>query len=174
MLNQFPTNSSAARTEDIKQELLTDMCQKLAVIGVDLIKNQFITRDIFSRAQQSGDYLSVIYQSVQENTNDFQLSSLKTEFFIKELKTPDLRSTNSSYASLTIVPSVIHKIHTSTTATIKNFQAYYYHRHAAQLIRVHVRPCITCAFAGKYDIPKVVPSADRTLQPHTSQTIPIL
>jgi hypothetical protein len=59
--NQFTTNTSAARTEDIKQELLTDMCQKLAVIGVDLIKNQSITRDIFSRAQQSDDYLSVIY-----------------------------------------------------------------------------------------------------------------
>jgi hypothetical protein len=28
--NQFTTNTSAARTEDIKQELLTDMCQKLA------------------------------------------------------------------------------------------------------------------------------------------------
>jgi hypothetical protein len=68
------------------------------------------------------------------------------------------------------VPSVIHEIHTtlghpSATATIKNFQAYYYHRHAAKLIRVHVRSCITCAFAGKYDIRKAAPSADRTLQP---------
>jgi hypothetical protein len=145
------------------------MCQKLAVIGVDLIKNQSITCNIFSQAQQSDDYLSVIYQSVQENTNDFPSFLIKDGFLYKKVKyfwtykfvicLPD-----------NFVPSAIYEIHTSlghpsATSTIQNFQAYYYHRHSAKLIRVHVQSFITWAFAGKYDICKAVPSADRTLQP---------
>jgi dUTPase len=69
--SQFINDTASAPSDDLKNQILTDMCQKLAVIGVDLIKNQAITRDIFARAQQSDDYLSVIYQATQEKTNDF-------------------------------------------------------------------------------------------------------
>ena len=63
--------------EYLKDKLHQEMCEKLACLGINLMENQAITRDIFARSQQSDDYLSVIYQSLQEGTNDFP------SFFIK-------------------------------------------------------------------------------------------
>jgi hypothetical protein len=48
---------------------------------------------------------------------------------------------------------------------IKNFQLYYFRRKASKLIRDYVHSCITCAYAGKYDMKKIKPSTERTLQP---------
>jgi hypothetical protein len=147
------------------------MCQKLAVIGVDLIKNQTITRDIFSRAQQSDDYLSVIYQAVQENTKDFPAFVIKDAVLYKRVKYNHFK-VHKFVLCLpdNLLPSAIHEVqtslgHPSATCTIKNFQAYYYHRHSSRLIKEYIRSCITCVHAGKYDLRKVVPSPDRTLQP---------
>jgi Integrase zinc binding domain len=69
-----------------------------------------------------------------------------------------------------LMPSVIHALHTdlghpSLTATVKNFMGYYFHRRAARLIKDYVRSCVTCIYAGKYDVKKIVPSTERTLQP---------
>jgi hypothetical protein len=146
-----------------------DMCQKLAVIGVDLIKNQAITRDIFAGAQQSDDYLSFIYQAIQEKTNDFPSFIIKDAVLYKKVKDSHIK-VHKFVLCLPdkLMPSAIHEIHTdlghpSATSKVKNFQAYYYHRHAARLIKEYVRSCITCVYAGKYDIKKVIPSSDRTL-----------
>jgi RNase H-like domain found in reverse transcriptase/Reverse transcriptase (RNA-dependent DNA polymerase)/Integrase zinc binding domain len=169
--NQLTTQSASADSDDAKQQLLTNMCQKLAVLGVDLIKNQSMTRDIFSRSQQSDDYLSTIYQSVQENTNDFPAFVIKDGVLYKRVKDSHFKVHKFVLCLPDILmPSAIHELHTtlghpSATSTIKNFQAYYYHRHSSRLIRDYVRSCITCNYAGKYDMKKVVPSSDRTLQP---------
>jgi hypothetical protein len=41
--SQFINDTGSAPSDEIKNQILIDMCQKLAVIGVDLIKNQAIT-----------------------------------------------------------------------------------------------------------------------------------
>jgi hypothetical protein len=57
--------------EDVRQGLLRQMCERLAVIGIDFLQNQSISRSTFASAQKSDDYLSVIYESVQANSDEF-------------------------------------------------------------------------------------------------------
>jgi hypothetical protein len=57
-----------ADQEDVRQALLRKMCERLAVIGIDFLQNQSISRSVFASAQKSDDYLSVIYESVRAGT----------------------------------------------------------------------------------------------------------
>ena len=47
------------------------ICEKLAVLNVDILKNQTLTRETFAKCQMSDDFLSTVYDSVTENTGDF-------------------------------------------------------------------------------------------------------
>ena len=63
---------SREQIENLKESFLHyDMCQKLAILGIDLLRNQAVTREIFARTQQSEDYFSVIYQSILDGQHDF-------------------------------------------------------------------------------------------------------
>ena len=160
-----------AQVDSLKKTLHFDMCQKLAVLGIDLLRNQAITRDIFARAQQSDDYLSVIYQSIQEGTLDFKNFIIKNSVLYKKIHDKHFGSAKFVICLPEILaPAVIHTLHTmlghpSLTATIKNFQTYYYYPRASNMCKDYVRSCITCVFAGKYDLKKVKTSTDRTLKP---------
>ena len=44
---------SGEQIKNLKESLHYDMCQKLAVLGIDLLRNQAVTREIFARTQQS-------------------------------------------------------------------------------------------------------------------------
>ena len=55
--------------------------------------------------------------------------------------------------------------HPSLSATVKNFQTYYYHPRASNMCKDYVKSCLTCAYAGKYDLKKVKSSTERTLKP---------
>ena len=159
------------KSEALRQQFHTEMCQKLAVLGVDLMKNQSITREIFARSQQSDDYFSSIYQSIQDNSKEFGFFEIKNSVLYKKVLDKQLGITKYVICVPDVLlPSVIHTLHLtlghpSVTATIKNFQAYYYNRRAARNIREYVKACITCSFAGKYDLKKVKPSTQRSLRP---------
>ena len=68
----------------LKESLHFDMCQKLTVLGIDLLRNQAITRDIFARAQQSDDYFSVIYQSIREGMHELPNYIVKDSVLYKK------------------------------------------------------------------------------------------
>ena len=162
---------TAENAQILKDEILAEMCEKLAVINLDLIKNKTLSRHIFSRAQQSDDYLSGIYQAVLQGSEDFPRFFLKDSVLYKRIFDQSLSLVKYVICLPDeLVPSVIHTLHTtlghpSVTATIKNFQAYYYSRQATKCIKAYVRSCITCSYAGKYDLRKVRPSTSRTLRP---------
>ncbi len=155
----------------LKDEVHAEMCQKLAVISVDLIKNQFITTNMLARTQQGDDYLSVIRDDIYHKRDNFP------QFFIKDqvlYKKYILKPLNHEKLVLCIpdilLPSVIHTLHInlghpSATSGINNFNNYYYHRYAARHIKEYTQACTTCALAAKYDIQKIATSPDRTLQP---------
>jgi len=165
------TELNKEQLTSLKESLHFDMCQKLAVLGIDLLRNQAITRDIFARAQQSDDYFSIIYQSIQEGTNDYPNFIIKNSVLYKKVFDKHFASAKFVICLPEIlVPSVIHTLHTvlghpSLTATVTNFQAYYYYPRASNLCKDYVRSCITCVFAGKYDMKKVKTSTNRTLKP---------
>ena len=50
--------------ESIKREVHEDMCKKLAIISVDLIKNQSIPASVLAKAQQSDDLLAPIRENI--------------------------------------------------------------------------------------------------------------
>ena len=162
---------SKEQIDSLKESLHFDMCQKLAVLGIDLLRNQAITRDIFARAQQSDDYFSVIYQSIREGMHEFPNYIVKDSVLYKKIYDKQFRSTKFVICLPDILlPSVIHTLHVtlghpSKTATVKNFQTYYYHPKASNMCREYVKSCLTCTFAGKYDLKKVITSTKRTLKP---------
>jgi dUTPase len=168
-INSVP--KGAENTQTLKAAILTEMCEKLAVINLDLIKNKSLSRNIFSRAQQSDDYLSSIYHSVLQGSEDFPNFFVKDSVLYKRIFEKTLGQTKYVICLPDeLLPSVIHTLHTtlghpSVTATVKNFRAYYFNRQANRCIKDYVHSCITCSYAGKYDLRKVRPSTVRTLRP---------
>ena len=71
---------SGEQIKNLKESLHYDMCQKLAVLGIDLLRNQAVTREIFARTQQSDDNFSVIYQSILDGLHDFPNFIIKDSF----------------------------------------------------------------------------------------------
>ena len=163
-------NPSPQNTHDIKDEIYNQICQKLAVISIDLIKNQYITKNLLARTQQSDDYLSIIRDDIYNKHNNFPNFEIKQQVLYKKIPTP-LKITKYVICIPDILlPSVIHTLHInlghpSYTTTIKNFNMYYYHRYATKHIKNYVQSCTTCALASKYDIQKIDKSTDRTMQP---------
>ena len=117
------------------------MCSKLSVISIDLIKNQSISREIFAKAQESDDFLSVIKNSIINNENEFNKFLIKNSVLYKVIQDS---KTDRNKCVLCIpdilMPSVIHTIHEelghpSTTLTTRNFQNIYYNRMATKMIK---------------------------------------
>ncbi len=133
------------------------MCQKLAVLGKDILKNQPIALDLLSKAHKEDAYLSVIYQSLKDNPHKFSKFAIKDSvlykiFYVKHFQTENLLICLPDI----MTPAAVHTLHVnlghpSISATIKSFQANYYNRRAAQLIRLYIQSCHTCTFATKPD-----------------------
>ena len=147
------------------------ICEKLAVISVDLIKNQTMTSTMLAQAQQGDDYLSTVRNRVGSKDNPFP------NFFIKNLVLYKKCRPKNSLSERHVIclpdvllPSVIHSLHvdlnhTSATVTKRNFEHYYYNRNATRMIKSYVQSCVTCALAHKFDIKKTTPETNRSLQP---------
>ena len=57
---QKDSNINESLAESIRDSAYERMCEKLAVISVDLIKNQTMTRTMLAQTQQADDYLSTV------------------------------------------------------------------------------------------------------------------
>jgi dUTPase len=155
----------------IKEAAVSNMCQKLALLAVDHIKEQSISKEILSRCQISDDYLNQIYESVRETDNDFPAFHLTKGVLFKRTYDTKLHEYKSGIALPDILlPSVIHNLHkslghASVTSTQRNFQSYYYHRKARKFIKEYVKSCVTCVLAGKMYIRKIITGPERTMKP---------
>ena len=156
---------------EIKQQLHSEMCQKLAIISVDLIKNQAMTANLIAKSQEGDDIFSTMRENINTNRVKEQGYVILNQVLYKKFKLPH---TNVHKYALCIpsilLPAVIHQMHVilghpTHTTMVKNFRHYYYHPHAKTLIRDFVQSCTTCALAHKHDIQKVTPSVVRTMQP---------
>ena len=162
---------SSQEIQKFKEEVYNNMCSKLSIISIDLIKNQTISREIFAKAQESDDLLSVIKNSIINNEKEFDKFLIKNSVLYKVIQ--DSKTNRNKYVLCIpdiLMPSVIHTIHEelghpSHTLTTRNFQNIYYNRLARKMIRNYVSSCITCSFATKYDVKKVQSSTARTMQP---------
>jgi hypothetical protein len=116
-----------AGQEDVQQALLRQMCERLAVIGIDFLQNQSISRSIFASAQKSDDYLSVIYESVQAGSNEFPNFVIKQGVLYKKLQDRVLKQCKFVICiPKELMPSVIHTLHhalghPTVSTTLRNF-----------------------------------------------------
>ena len=59
-----PTGEGQSLLEKAKEMAHNSMCEKLAVVSVDLLKNQSMTRTMLAQTQQGDDYLNLIRDMV--------------------------------------------------------------------------------------------------------------
>ena len=159
--------------EKAKDWARDDMCKKLAVISVDLLKNQIITRTMLAQTQQGDDYLGPLRDRVAEKDKSFPIPNffIKDQVLYKKCMSKDsMEDRHVICLPDVLLPSVIHSLHVSLghssfTVTKRNFEHYYYNRNATRTIKSYVQACVTCALAHKFDIHKGTPSTKRSLEP---------
>jgi len=160
-------NSSQAA----KDAAYNSICEKLAVVSVDLIKNGSISRCMLAQLQQGDDYLGPLRDQVAKRDKSLP------KFFIKDMilykKYMPKHSVSEKHVIClpdVLLPAVIHFLHVALghpTITLlkRNFEHYYYNRSASRMISSYVQACVTCAIAHKYDIKLATPETNRSLQP---------
>ncbi len=168
------TVSTLQRDSEIKESLAESIrdsaykkeCEKLAVISVDLIKEQKMTRTMLAQTQQGDDYLSTVKDKVgtQDNPEFF----IKNQVLYKKYSPKGLPERHVICLPDVLLPSVIHSLHVylghaSFTVTKRNFEQYYYNRMANKMIKSYIQSCVTCALSNKFDIKKTVPETSRSL-----------
>jgi hypothetical protein len=72
----------------IKQELYEDMCKKLAVLSVDLIKNYTMTSSMLAKAKQGDDLLSTIRDNINTDVIRNKGFVIKDQVLYKTFKLP--------------------------------------------------------------------------------------
>jgi hypothetical protein len=167
--NQDPADHKISR--QIKQELYEDMCKKLAILSVDLIKNQTITAAMLAKAQQGDDLLSTIRDNIRTNEVQSKGYVIKDQVLYKTFKLPS--SSQLKYALCMpdiLLPAVVHHLHVilghpTYSTLLRNFRSYYHSPAAQHYIKLYCEACTTCALANKYDIRKVTPAVERTMKP---------
>ena len=173
---QTQTESSGqdqSSLEKAKDWAQNNMCEKLAVISVDLLKNQSMTRTMLAQTQQGDDYLSTLREKVANKDMSFPYSNflLKDQVLYKKCMSKHLKDVKHVICLPDVLlPAVIHFLHvnlghSSFTITRRNFEHYYYNRNATRAIKSYVQACVTCALAQKFDIHKATPETSRTLEP---------
>jgi hypothetical protein len=144
----------------IKQEVYEDMCKKLAILSVDLIKNQTITATMLAKAQQGDDLLSTIRDNIHTNEIRNKGYVIKSQVLYKTFKLP--YSNVLKYALCIpdiLLPAVVHHLHVmlghpTYSTLLKNFRSYYHSPAAQYHIKMYTEACTTCALANKFDIKK--------------------
>ena len=126
--------------QKIKNQLYKEMCTKLAVISIDIVKNQSISRETLAKAQEADDFLSTVRQAVIDKDPNFSKFVIKNSVLYKQIFNNTQRL-NKYVLCLPddLVPSVIHTIHEqlghpSKTLTKRNFEFIYYNRLPSKLI----------------------------------------
>ena len=74
-----PTSEDQSFLEKAKEMAHNSICEKLAVVAVDLLKNQSMTRAMLAETQQGDDYLNVIRDMVMRKDPSYPA---KTFFYI--------------------------------------------------------------------------------------------
>ena len=166
-----PTGEDQSLLAKAKEMAHNSMCEKLAVVSVDLLKNQSMTRTMLAQTQQGDDYLSVIRDMVARKESSYPAKN----FFIKNqvLYKRCVSSQSERHVIClpdVLLPAVIHFLHvnlghSSFTVTKRNFEHYYYNRNATRMIKSYVQACVTCALSHKFDIHKGTPETKRSLEP---------
>ena len=99
----------------LKKALHFDMCQKFAVLGMELLRNQANTKEIFARAQQNDEYFAVIYQSILEGIRDYPNFIIKDSVLYRRVYDKHLRSIKFVICLPDILAStVIYTLHTQS------------------------------------------------------------
>jgi hypothetical protein len=147
------------------------MCEKLAVVSLDLIQNGSISRSMLARLQQGDDYLGPIREEMRKRDHPFFRYAIKDMILYKKFKLKDSQSEKFVLCLPDVLlPAVIHFLHVqlghpSVTFARKNFELYYQHRNAHWMISSHKQACVTCVLAQEHDLKKVIPMTQRSLRP---------
>jgi hypothetical protein len=147
------------------------ICEKLAVVSVDLIQNGCMSRCMLAQLQQGDDYLGPLRDELGKRKDSFPKYFIKDMILYKKfMPKHSLSEKHVLCLPDVLLPAVIHFLHvtlghSSVTLTRRNFEHYYQNRNAHRIIAQYVQSCVTCAMAQKYDIKKVIPQMTRSLQP---------
>ena len=178
--SDLQTTVSTQTSESSREELhanpaansaYNSMCEKLAVVSVDLIQNGSMSRSMLAQLQQGDDYLGPIRDEMGKKDHPFPKYVIKDMILYKKFK-PKHSLSEKFVLCLpdVLLPAVIHFLHVqlghpSVTVTRRNFELYYQNRNAHRMISSYVQACVTCALAQKYDLKKVMPETQRSLRP---------
>lgn len=166
------SNLDESLAQSVQDSAYKKVCEKLAVISVDLIKDQTMTRTMLAQTQQADDYLSTVRDRVGTQENPFPNFFIKNQVLYKKyMPTGSLGERHVICLPDVLLPSVIHSLHvnlghSSFTVTKRNFEQYYYSHNSTRMIKSYVQSCVTCALAHKFDIKKTVPETSRSLVPN--------
>ena len=158
--------------QSLQDSAYKKVCEKLAVISVDLIKDQTMTKTMLAQTQQADDYLSTVRDKVGTQDNPFPNFFIKNQVLYKKYLSPNsLGERHVICLPDILLPSVIHSLHVnlghaSFTVTKRNFEQYYYNHKATKTVKSYVQSCVTCALSHKFDIKKTVPETSRSLVPN--------
>jgi hypothetical protein len=94
--------------ESIRDSACQKVCEKLAVISVDLIKDQTMTRTMLAQTQQGDDYLSTVRDKVGTQDNPFPNFFLKNQVLYKNYSPKGLPERHVICLPDVLLPSVIH------------------------------------------------------------------
>ncbi len=154
------------------EEAISEMCKKLAVVSVDFLRDKLITARLLAQLQQSDPYLNQIYElCLHGNHRVFKQYHLTNGVLFRRVKDNSLSTFKHCIALPDLLlSSVVHDLHhklahPSATATLKNFQQFYFNNQATKFIREYVRSCMTCNLAGKIDLKKIQSGDARTMNP---------
>ncbi|MFN9905489.1 MAG: hypothetical protein ACK56F_05105, partial [bacterium] len=81
---QKDSNINESLAESIRDSAYEKMCEKLAVISVDLIKNQTMTRTMLAQTQQADDYLSTVREKMGTPDNPYPNFFIKNQVLYKK------------------------------------------------------------------------------------------
>jgi len=152
---QKDSNIDESLAREIRDSAYNSICEKSAVISVDLIKNKTMTRTMLARTQQADNYLSTVRDSVGKKDNPFPKKDnpfpKEQVLYGKHLPKDSLREKHVICITDSLFHFVIHTLrvnlnHTSATTTKKNFEQYYYNHNATKIIKSYVKSCVTCAW----------------------------
>ena len=109
---QKDSNINESLAESIRDSAYEKMCEKLAVISVDLIKNQTMTRTMLAQTQQADDYLSTVREKMGTPDNPYPNFFIKNQVLYKKCLPKDsIREKHVICLPDILMPSVIHSLH---------------------------------------------------------------
>jgi Integrase zinc binding domain len=167
---------STVITDDTKKNATNEM---EALLTADLLENKRLSTETFIELQNNDSKIKIIKENLLGNPEAFDTFTIKNGILCKKF-------CNKKDGMVFLGPyiptgqnfksgSSIHRrdLHPSTSQTIKEFKAYYYHPTADRIIKELCRNCIICTQTRNKEKRNIGVGRQRTLKGHSMPSQPL-